>query len=87
MPSTSHAQADQHILNVHASRAPENSILERFWSHESMGISPCEPDRKSVEYLKQYQETSIEYDNGRYHAKLPWKQDYPALPTNRNITL
>ncbi|XP_052273445.1 uncharacterized protein LOC127873583 [Dreissena polymorpha] len=52
-----------------------------------MGISPCEPDRKSVEYLQQYQETSIEYDNGRYHAKLPWKQDHPALPTNNNITL
>ncbi|KAH3728340.1 hypothetical protein DPMN_054294 [Dreissena polymorpha] len=52
-----------------------------------MGISPCEPDRKSVEYLKQYQDTSTEYDNGRYHAKLPCKQDHPALPTNHNITL
>ncbi|XP_052224051.1 uncharacterized protein LOC127839707 [Dreissena polymorpha] len=87
MPSTSYVPADKHILNVLASRAPEDSILERFWSLESMCISPCEPDRKSVEYLKQYQETSIEYDNGRYHAKLPWKQDHPALQTNHNITL
>ncbi|XP_052260181.1 uncharacterized protein LOC127864522 [Dreissena polymorpha] len=87
MPSTYYVPADKHILNVLASRAPEDSILERFWSLESMGISPCEPDRKSVEYLKQYQETSIEYDNGRYHAKLPWKQDHPALPTNHSITL
>ncbi|XP_052242090.1 uncharacterized protein LOC127852239 [Dreissena polymorpha] len=87
MPSTSHASADKHILNVLASRAPEHSILERFWSLENMGISPCEPDRKSVEYLQQYQATAIEYDNGRYHAKLPWKQDHPALPTNHNIAL
>ncbi|XP_052245580.1 uncharacterized protein LOC127854555 [Dreissena polymorpha] len=87
MPSTFHASADKHILNVLASRAQEHSILERFWSLENMGISPCEPDRKSVEYLKQYQATAIEYDNGRYHAKLPWKQDHPALPTNHNIAL
>ncbi|XP_052221173.1 uncharacterized protein LOC127837788 [Dreissena polymorpha] len=87
MPSTSHASADKHILNVLASRAPEHNILERFCSLENMGISPCEPDRKSVEYLQQYQATAIEYDNGRYHAKLPWKQDHPALPTNHNIAL
>ncbi|KAH3728314.1 hypothetical protein DPMN_054268 [Dreissena polymorpha] len=60
MPSTSHVPADKQILNVLASRAPKNSILERFYSLEIMGISPCEPDRKSVEYLKQYQETSTE---------------------------
>jgi len=87
MPSTPQTPTDKHMLNVIASRAPVDSILERFWKLESIGISLCEPDRKSAEYLEEYQETSIEYEDGKYVAKLPWKQDHPVEPSNYNITM
>ncbi|XP_053402668.1 uncharacterized protein LOC128557990 [Mercenaria mercenaria] len=74
-----------HIFNVITSHRAEESDLERFWSLESKGITTDPVDQKLTAYLEQYQQTSIEFTDGRYSAKLPWKEDHPPLPTNYEI--
>ena len=85
--TTSDGKTVQHILNVMTSHMPVENALERFWSLESMGIVPDAPTEKVTDYLEQYQKNSIEHRDGRYYAKLPWKQDHEALPSNFDITL
>ena len=51
--------------------------LERFWNLESIEILPNEATHENTEFLRHYQDTSITLKDGRYHAKLPWKQDPP----------
>lgn len=74
---------------VHLKRTthfPEEIALERFWSLETMGTVSDTPDQKTTKYLQQYQK-SIQLRDGRYFAKLPWKQDNAALPPNYDVTL
>ena len=52
-----------------------------------MGIVPETSDEKNTDSLKEYQDQSIELKDGRYYARLPWKQEHAALPSNYDITL
>ncbi|KAH3778348.1 hypothetical protein DPMN_179803 [Dreissena polymorpha] len=51
-------------------------VLERFWNLESMGVTQSDENIDKTRYFKDYQTSSIEYENGRYTAKLPWKLDH-----------
>jgi hypothetical protein len=68
-----------------ASHAPTD-ILERFWSLESMGISPNCDDTDKTDNFREYQQSSIEFKNGSYTAKLPWKPEHPPLPSNYDVS-
>lgn len=59
--------------------------MVRFWKLESLGITK-EEDKSTSTYLQEYQRDCISFKDGRYSAKLPWKEDHAALPTNLNIT-
>jgi hypothetical protein len=57
--------------------------LERFWSLESIGITPPSRTENQQDFLENYINTSITRNpNGSYTAKFPWKDDAPALPDN-----
>ncbi|XP_053388749.1 uncharacterized protein LOC123533693 [Mercenaria mercenaria] len=58
--------------------------IEKFWKLESIGISP-EDDRDDCK-LETYQQNSIKFIDGKYEAKLPWKEDHAPLPTNLEVT-
>lgn len=74
------------MLNVITS--PPNYLdLERFWKLESIGITPLKDDTSGSSNLKTYMDTCISYNEGRYSAKLPWKDDHPPLPTNYDVSL
>ena len=60
-------------------------MLERFWNLESIGILPDETEKKEREFVEDYQNSSIRLENGHCNAKLPWKPNHPALPTNEAI--
>ncbi|XP_053380934.1 uncharacterized protein LOC123562061 [Mercenaria mercenaria] len=75
-----------HIFNVMTTRARDENAIERFWSLESIGITPCKDEHEKTDYLAQYQQTSIEFTDDKYTAALPWKLDHDPLPTNYNIT-
>ena len=86
-PARNNKRQAEHILNVITSRMPEEDALQRFWSLESMGIVPETSDEKNTDSFKEYQDQTIELKDGRYYAKLPWKQEHAALPSNYDITL
>ena len=75
----------QHMLNVITS-PPNPMDLERFWKLESIGIT-LEEDIAKSDDLTTYMDTCISFSEGKYVAKLPWKEDHPPLPTNYAITL
>ena len=84
LPVTSN-KTENYIMNV-ITRPPETDQLECFWKLESLGIS-AEKDSNRQELLEEYQQKCISFTNGRYVAKLPWKQDHSPHPTNFNVTL
>ncbi|XP_063435728.1 uncharacterized protein LOC134716648 [Mytilus trossulus] len=72
------------LLNVISSHQLEETEIEKFWTLESIGINTCE-NKENNNYLQTYQNTAIDYENGKYTAKLPWKVDHPDLPSNMAI--
>ena len=72
------------ILHL-AAFAEEEFDLQKFWSLESMGISPqVGPPEKT--FLASYQANSItRNDDGTYTAGFPWKEEHPPLPTNLSV--
>ena len=75
----------QHMMNVFTS--PPNPLdLERFWKLESLGITP-EEEAGDPSDLKLYMDTCVSFSEGKYIAKLPWKEDHPPLPTNYAVAL
>ena len=74
------------IFNVLVSHKVEECDLEKFWKLESLGIETPEKHDNENQYLKNYQESAIEFRGNKYIAKLPWKPDYEELPSNYNVT-
>jgi hypothetical protein len=57
--------------------------LERFWSLESIGITPPSRTENQQDFLENCINTSISRNpNGSYAAQFRWKDDAPALPDN-----
>jgi hypothetical protein len=48
-----------------------------------MGIVDQVQESTAIDY---YKETAISFEDDRYVAKLPWKQEYPTLPINYSVT-
>ncbi|XP_053374153.1 uncharacterized protein LOC123529978 [Mercenaria mercenaria] len=74
------------MLNVMTMHVQEEVNLERFWEVESLGVEQKSVHQGYEEYIKQYQNTGISYENGKYIAKLPWKENHPILPSNELIS-
>lgn len=71
------------MMNVLTSHDREEIKLERFWEIESLGIDKNETADNN--YLIDYQKSSISHRDGKYHAKLPWKDEHDTLPTNETV--
>ena len=79
------ASAPIHVANVMITHKTEEFDLERFWTIESLGITPTINDQKE-DPLLEYQETSITRErDGGYVAAFPWKKEHPPLPTNYEV--
>ncbi|KRZ47770.1 hypothetical protein T02_7890, partial [Trichinella nativa] len=57
--------------------------LRRFWHLEIIGVADDKgkEDPSASRLMKTFEET-LEYDNGRYTVKLPWKPGFPNVPNN-----
>jgi transposase InsO family protein len=84
LSSTKNESSASYMLNV-ITAPPNVEDLERFWKLESMGICEDESEKSTSGILETYKENSITYKDGRYTAKLPWKEDHPVLPTNYEV--
>ena len=69
------------LLQTISSTKGDELDLEKFWSLETMGISPQLEKNDHEVFLENYISGSITRD-GSYNAKFPWKDVSPMLPTN-----
>ena len=64
-----------------------DQTLERFWEIENYGTEPnvsivCTQEEKlALEKVS----SSVRYNNGRYSIAVPWKEQRPQLPNNRQV--
>jgi len=87
MPTFGHNR----IMNNDTFTNPDNSIpvkpsIDEFWSLESIGIkdSPTATDDDIA--LDNFNKT-IKYEDERYYATWPWKDDVSSLPDNYGLAL
>lgn len=73
------------MMNVLISHKQETCNLEKFWKLESLGIDKKEVDTQLINGMETFAESSIIKQNGKYVSKLPWKENCPELPTNKEI--
>ncbi|XP_053391234.1 uncharacterized protein LOC128554047 [Mercenaria mercenaria] len=84
LPVANKKSSASYMFNV-ITAPPNVTDLERFWKLESIGISEDEAETSTSGILNTYKENCITYKDGRYVAKLPWKEDHPVLPTNYEV--
>lgn len=68
-----------HVLKVESSIVKEDALtseVKKFWDYESLGIQ----DQNSSLYDKFIDE--VEFVEGRYQVRLPFKEDHELLPDN-----
>ena len=63
-----------------------NEPVHKLWDLESLGIDPTAPSVEDESAYKSYVD-SVEYRNGQYFVRLPWKRDCPCLPNNYRMAL
>jgi allophanate hydrolase subunit 1 len=74
------------MLNILISHKEEEYDLEKFWKIEWLGITPQVKENTQKEHLENFISINISYDDTKYNAKLPWKEDHTPLPSNIEIT-
>nr|XP_058942387.1 uncharacterized protein LOC131770692 [Pocillopora verrucosa] len=66
-----------------------NVTLKRFWDLETLGIVPQSQEENELTPLEKIAqkkvEQSLSYNGDRYEVSVPWKQDRPNLPNNRQM--
>lgn len=74
------------MMNVLIQHKQDEVDLEKFWNLESLGVTKKETQSTNEQSFYDTNESSIEFQNGIYIAKLPWKDDFDELPSNYQIT-
>ncbi|XP_069171240.1 uncharacterized protein [Procambarus clarkii] len=59
--------------------------VHQLWEHDAIGIIPEQPSPDDVCAYNQYLET-VQYHDGQYWVRLPWKINHKTLPTNYHMT-
>ena len=65
-----------HVLNVMQDQTSIEEQVSKFWTLESFGIL-----KNELSVYKDF-EDKIDFSEGRYQVKLPWKKDHPTFPDN-----
>ncbi|XP_063400011.1 uncharacterized protein LOC134684639 [Mytilus trossulus] len=74
------------MMNVMTSRKTKECDLEKFWKLETLGIEQIDEKETGIKELREvYEKTCISYHDNRYFATLPWKEEHPPLPMNKEI--
>ena len=68
-------------MNVLIQHKQEEVDFKKFRNLESLGVTKKETMSNEESFYDTY-ESSIEFQNGKYIAKLPWKDDFDEHPSN-----
>ncbi|XP_064629239.1 uncharacterized protein LOC135488534 [Lineus longissimus] len=73
------------ILHIATNILDEKTKLQEYWDLETIGIKDDPSDLcKSMDF-ESYCETHLRFEDNGYIARLPWKAEYPPLPTNYDV--
>ncbi|XP_052788666.1 uncharacterized protein LOC128223425 [Mya arenaria] len=65
---------------------PKVPDLEDFWKIESIGINDC-PTLSSDEKAMSAFKNTLQFSDGRYQVKWPWKDESQDIPVNRQLAM
>ena len=60
--------------------------VHKLWELDAIGIKPSVYSPEEVLAIDDF-ESSIDFKDGKYQVKLPWKSDPPELPHNYGLTV
>ena len=60
--------------------------VEDFWKLKTLGIHDSMAESGDDKALWKFSET-VQFEDGRYHATWPWKEERPMLPSNYDLAL
>lgn len=84
VPAKGNNNMSTSMMNILVCHKEEEIDLEKFWKLESLGIDTKEQnDPKLNDIIEDYMDNSVIKQDEKYVAKLPWKEDSPELPTNK----
>ena len=65
----------------------DDRCATRLWELEAIGIDEDSSTAVDVnaDSTVVHFESTIKLQNGRYHVKLPWKENHPLLPSNKDL--
>ena len=74
-------------MNILAYHKEKECQIHKFWEIESAGIENNSVAKSKVaqDEMNTYQTTCITFENDKYTARFPWKQNLPELPSNEAI--
>uniref|UniRef100_A0A914H5L7 Reverse transcriptase domain-containing protein n=1 Tax=Globodera rostochiensis TaxID=31243 RepID=A0A914H5L7_GLORO len=64
---------------------PAVKAVEQFWSLETIGIRDDPTNDADAEAVIQFERSVQQQNDGRYSIRLPWREEFPALPTNYSV--
>ena len=64
---------------------PRKPDLEDFWTVESIGIKDDPKSSDDEIAMAKFRDT-LKFEDGRYQATWPWKDECPELPSNRGLS-
>ncbi|XP_077868424.1 uncharacterized protein LOC144359072 [Saccoglossus kowalevskii] len=73
------------MLHIAASNQNEQIKLQDFWNLESIRIRN-EIHEPKADFFKKYRDSNLQFEEGKYTAKFPWKPEHPPLPTNYQLS-
>lgn len=86
VPNQGHKRDSALLVNssLHVSSSLTDTEVRRFWDLDSIGISDKVPEQDAT--LAKF-EQSVQFQDGRYTVKLPWKDECPQLLNNEVAAL
>ncbi|XP_061168132.1 uncharacterized protein LOC133177057 [Saccostrea echinata] len=72
------------MMNVMVSHKMEEHNIEKFWQIEAIGSEKEYEESSNQDFHLSYEKDSIRFQDNRYHVRLPWKEDHPTLPLNKD---
>ena len=81
-PVTNHIsprEATTMFIATNSNRDTEANV-QSYWDLETIGIKDAQENQ--FNYMDHYRENCLKFKDGHYSARLPWKDDHSALPTN-----
>ena len=90
LPTVNHSSASLHTTTIHTlkigvqggmqNRRDLEQELQRFRDLETLGIKECETN------VHEEFERDLEFKDGRYQVRLPWKDNHPILHSNHELS-